>query len=348
MGERQFPLQYSKPLRRVLKALSFGTPNVVGSSADYRIMFSADYDLIENVVMRRNSAKLFQKKVQAVMKVGKIVDMKIGEISEWNLLKKPYIKNHKVHGYNQEDELGHLASLWQKRIITHDEFMSSTDMLQPHLSPEEFLLAKKELRFGVLRWTVNEVMEGYKELRNKKPIWLEDAFKTKGITKLDLIAWVNNKYTEFSNIVLWTNRSGKAYAYIPALKKALMEDILLFESEENYVKLAKRILSLAKQYKDIPIVDKLTQILNSPLGRLYMLTVDLEILDEFPQAITQARKRRELDLLRDYFAKLYFPALSKAVPNLTLLPKLREVLQKETKLALEESKLLPVPRDYRI
>ena len=348
MSERQFPQQYSKPLRRVLKALSFGTPNIVGSSADHRIMFSADYDLIENVVLRRNSAKLFQKKVQGVLKVGKIIDMKIGEISEWNLLKKPYIKDNKVHDYKQKDELAHLTNLWQTKIIDHDEFMSATEMLQPHLSAEEFLLAKKELRFGLLRWTIHEVMQGYKELRNMKPIWLEDAFKTKGITKLDLIAWVNNKYTEFSNIVLWTNRSGKAYAYIPALKKALMEDILLFQSEENYVKLAKRILSLAKQYKDTHIVDTLTQILNSPLGRLYMLTVDLEILDEFPQAITQARKRKELDLLRDYFAKLYFPDLNKAVPNIALLPKLREVLQEETKLALENSKLLPVPRDYRI
>jgi hypothetical protein len=346
--ERDFPQQYSKPLRKVLKALSFGTPNVIGSSADHRVLYSADYDLVEDVIVRRNSAKLFQRKVQAILKVGKIVDIKIGEISEWNLLKKPYIKDNKVHNYKQKDELAHLAHLWQTKIITHDEFMTATEMLQSHLSPEEFLLAKKELRFGLLRWTISEVVEGYKELRDQKPIWLEDAFKTKGITKLDLIAWVNNKYTEFSNIVLWTNRSGKPYAYIPALKKGLMEDILLFQCEKNYVKLAKRMLSLAKQYKDTDIVDKLTTILNSPLGKLYMLTADLEVLDEFPQAITQARKRQELDLMRDYFAKLYFPELNKAVPNIALLPKLQEILQDEMEIALKNSNLLPVPRDYRI
>ena len=346
--ERDFPQQYSKPLRKVLKALSFGTPNVIGSSADYKVLYSADYDLVENVIVRRNTAKAFQRKIKAILKVGKLVDMKIGEVSEWNLLKKPYIKNEKVHNYKQKDELAHLAYLWQNKIITHDEFMSATEMLQPHLSAEEFLLAKKELRFGLLRWTIHEVMQGYKELRDQKPMWLEDAFKTKGITKLDLVAWVNTKYVEFSNIILWTNRSGKAYAYIPALKKSLMEDILLFQCEKNYVKLAKRMLSLAKQYKDTEIVDKLVTILNSPLGKLYMLTADLEVLDEFPQAITQARKRHELDLMRDYFAKLYFPELNRAVPNIHLLPKLREVLQSEMKIALENSKLLPVPRDYRI
>lgn len=58
--EREFPDQYSKPLTKVLKAISFGTPNVVGSSADHRIMYAADYDLIESVILRRGSARKFQ------------------------------------------------------------------------------------------------------------------------------------------------------------------------------------------------------------------------------------------------------------------------------------------------
>jgi hypothetical protein len=331
-----------------LKAVSIGTPTIVGSSADHRVLFSADYDLVESVILRRTSANTFQRKVQAALKVGKIVDITLGEISEWNLLKKPFIKNSVVKDYNQKDELAHLASLWQKKIIEHDEFMSATEMLKPHLTEYEFLTAKKALRFGLLRWTVDEVMEGYKELRNEKIITLQEAFKSKGITKIDLIAWVNNKYIEFSNIILWTNRSGKAYAYIPALKKALAEDIMLFLTEHNYIKVAKRLLSLSKQYKDTVVTERLTNILNSPLGRLYMLTNHLEVLEEFPQAITQARKRKQLDLLRDYFAKLYYPELDKSIPNTALLPKLREVMQDEAEKALKEAKLLPIPRDYRI
>lgn len=345
--ERRFPEQYSSSLVKVLKAISFGTPYIVGSSADYQIMYSADYDLMEEVILRRGIVKKFQDKIHKLERIGKVTEVKIGEISQWNLLKKPYIQNSKVHNYNQKDELAHLSKLWQQKIITHDEYMMASNLLKPHLNPIEFLIARKELRFGILRWSNPEIYKGYKELRDKSIYYLEDAFKSKGITKIDFIAWVNQKYTEFSNIILWTNRSGKYYAYVPSVKKALKENILEFEAEQNYVKVAKRMYSLAKQFKDASIIDSLQSILNSPLGKLYMVVADMEVLEEFPNAVTQARKRKELDLLKDQFAKLYFPDLKGATPKMKL-DYLKEILQSEMKKALTEAKLLPVPRDYII
>jgi hypothetical protein len=200
----------------------------------------------------------------------------------------------------------------------------------------------------LLRWTVAEVLRGYKELRNNSIYYLDDAFRSKGVTKLDLIAWITNKYVEISNIIVWVSGSNKPYAYIPAIKKALKENILEYEAEGNYVKVAKRMYSLAKQYKDASIVDELTNILNSPIGKLYMVTADMEVLEEFPKAVTQARKRKQLDTLKDFFAKLFFPELDNATPSNTKLSYLKEILQAKTKEALEEAKLLPIPRDYRI
>lgn len=344
--ERQFPEQYSSDVLKILKGISIGIPTVVGSSADHQIMYSADYDLIEEVILRRNSSLTFQKKIKKIQKLGKIADIKIGEITEWNLLKKPYIQNGHVKNYNQKDELKHLSSLWAAKIITHDEFMTAEDLLKPHLTAIEFLIARDEMRFGLLRWTPKEVAQGYKELRDENIIYLQDAFKTKGITKIDLIVWLKNKYVEVSNIILWMKGS-KSYAYIPAIKKGLAENILEFEAEGNYVKLAKRMLSLAKQYKNHTDINKLTEILNSPLGKLYLVCADMEVLQEFPSAVKK-NKRKELNLLKDDFAKLFFPELNKAVPDLKILPKLKEILQREMKKALELKHLLPVTRDYQI
>jgi len=268
--ERQFPEQYSNDLLRVLKAISFGTPLVVGSSADYRIMYSADYDLMETIPLKKSSMRTFQKKIKKIQRIGKIVDTKIGEISEWNLLKRPFIKNGTVKNYDQGNELEHLSALWSAKIITHDELMLGQELLKPELTAVEFITAKKELRFGLLRWTTREIAQGYKTLRDKQIIYLDQAFQTKGITKIDVIVWVKNKYVEVSNIVLWTKRN-KFIAYVPPIKKGLAENILEFEAEGNYVKVAKRMLSLAKLYKDKTNVDKLTEILNSPLGKLYLV-----------------------------------------------------------------------------
>jgi predicted nucleic acid-binding protein len=345
--ERDFPEQYSSDLLKILKGVSIGTPTVVGSSADPKIMYSADYDLMEDPVLRNDSAKTFQKKIKQIQKIGNIVDIKIGEISDWNLLTKPYIQNGHVKDYDQTKELEHLASLWSSKIITSSEYKTAKKLLKSHLNSVEFLKARKELRFGILRWDLKEISKGYKELRDKSIIYLYDAFKTKGITKIDIVTWLKNKYVEISNIIIWTNSSGKPYAHIPSIKQSLAENILEFEAEGNYVKVAKRMLSLAKQFKNHTDREKLTEILNSPLGKLYLVSADIEVLKEFPSAVSKY-KRKELDLLKDEFAKLFFPELNKAVPNLKLLPKMKEVLQREMKKALELKHLLPITRDYQI
>ena len=341
----RLPEQFSSELGKVLKTVAFGKPFLVGSSADYRIMYSADYDLMEEVILRRNSATTFQKKIKKIQKIGKIVDTKIGEISEWNLLTKPFVQKGVVKNYNQGDELKHLSALWSKKIITHDEFMTAQDLLKRHLTAIEFLQARKELRFGVLRWTLGEIAKGYKDLRDKSIIYLYDAFKTRGITKIDVISWVKNKYVEVSNIILWANSAGKPYAHIPSVKKSLAENILEFEAEGNYVKVAKRMLSLAKTYKNNVDIEKLTTILNSPLGKLYLVTADMEVLDEFPTAVRKYM-RKQLNYMKDEFAKLFFPELKTAIPNLKMLPLMKEVLQKEMKKALVSANLLPLSRDY--
>jgi len=325
-----------------------GPPNVVGSSADHKILYSADYDMVESMKLTSTSERHFQKKIKQIQKVGKITDIKCGEISLWNLLSKASIKNGRVYKYDHKKELAHLAELWQRELISHDEFMSASEKLVPHLEPVEFLLLKKELRFGLLRWTIKEVALGYKKLRSGDFITLEDAFKTKGITKVDVVAWIINKYVEVSNIIVWLKRNNQPYAYVPHIHTSLAEDILLYSAEGNYVKVAKRMYSLAKQYRDVETQNKISGILNSPIGRLYMLVADLEVLQDFPSAVRQSRKRKELDLLKDYFAKLYFPELNDATPNLELLPKLEQVLQEECKDAMKNQNLLPIPKDYRI
>ena len=344
---RIFPKQYSSELQKVLHAISIGTPNIVGSSADPSILYSADYDLLERVIYNKGSVKLFQNKIKTLSKIGKIVDIKCGEITEWNLLKKPFIKNGLVQDYSQTKELEQLNNLWSKQIISDSEYKLGKSLLKKSLTAFEYLKAKKELRFGILRWSLKEIEDGTKIFR-ERVIYLEDAIKSKGITKIDVIAWVTTKYVEVSNIILWTKTGNITYAYIPSAKKALTEDILYYESEGNYMKVGKRILSLANHFQDTEIINSLTNILNSPIGKLYISIVDLEVLNEFPNAISSVKKRKELDLLRNDFAKLYYPELKGIVPNMRLLPKMYEILQEKMKITLKEHKLLPIPQKYRI
>jgi len=326
--------------------MSIGPPNLVGSGADHRLMYAADYDLIEKVTASAPSIRRFQALIKKASKYGKITDIKCGEVSEWNLMTKVRMSGRKVVGYNQKEELAHLSKLWQNKIVTHDEFMMMSDLLTPSMTISESVKARKEGRFGVLRWTPKDVYDGYLKLRDGKIMYLTEAVKTKGITKVDLVAWIQDKYVEVSNIIVFTNRSGKPLPKLNNLKESLSENLLAYEVDGNYIKVAKRMFAIAKLRKDTETIDTLLDILNSQLGSLYLVTADLEVLQEFPSAINSSRKRLQLDLMRDRFAKLFYPEFNKAVPSLKLLPVLEEVLQRETKKALEEEGLLPIPKDY--
>ena len=334
--EREFPSQFSSPLKKVLNAISIGTPQVLGSADDPKVMYSADYDLMNMVAFTTKSKSQFQQLVRDAGEVGKVTDIKCGEVAEWQLLQS--------RPYNQEKELKHASRLWQDGVITADELKYAKRLLKTHLTIEELFSARKELRFGVLRWTPAEIQEGVKKYRGRV-FRLEEAMKSTGITKVDVIAWVETKYIEASSIILWT-KNGVPYADLPELSQSIGEDILLFMHEGRFMKVAKRMYSVAKYKGLVADQQALLSILNSHLGAIYTVVSDLELLHEFPDE-TRKHRQKEMDLLRDRFAKLYFDEFQGATPSLELLPRLKKVLEEEARKALELLQLLPLSPDYK-
>lgn len=336
---RLFPQQFSAPLRKLLTEVSFTTPDVMGSSGDHKILYAADYDLLEFVPLHgKATVKAFQKKVASLASKVCVTDIKCGEVSEWNLLQSKT--------YDQAAELAHLRRLWQEKVITDAEKKLGESLLKATLSTADRVAARKKLRFGVLRWSPAEVKAGVKMSRLDKPIHLEDAMKSKGITKVDVLAWVKDKYVEVSNIILWTSRAGKPYAHIPELLTALREDIAYYVHDGNYFKAAKRMFSIAKNRKEVAQQEKLLAILNSPLGAISTVVSDLKVLKEFPTCVAD-KKREELDALRDRMAKLYYPEFATAKAPTKLLPALEVKLQEEARKKLEEAGFLPLSGLYK-
>lgn len=333
-GSRKFPEQFSTPLRKVLKAVSLGEPHVMGSSDDHKVMYSGDYDLLETSPL---NVRGFKALVKRANRVGTITDIKVGEVPEWQMLRG--------EKYNRQAELDHLGKLWQGKVVTDEEVRQAKKVLKEHMTPSELVNARKELRFGVLRWTPKEVASGIKKYRGRT-FRLEEAMKSPGITKVDVVAWVKDKYVEVSNIILWTH-GRETYADLPELAKSLGEDLLYYEAEGRYMKVAKRMYSLAKVKGFVQDQEDLLDILNSQLGALYSFVSDLEVLEEFPEAVTAERKRHMLDLMRDRMAKLFYGEFDSATDPRKVMPRVKEVLEEETRKTLEKKKLLPLSASYK-
>ena len=330
-------MEFSKPLLKLLEKVSLGKPNVVGSASDHQLLYVADYDMIETIKVSKSSIRSFQKKIKKI--AHQIADIKIGSVDDWNLLKS--------NTYSQKKELAHLSKLWNDQIITDAEYNHVRSLLKSRLNKVEILKARKEARFGVLRWTPNEVEQGYKTLRDKSSITLEDACTSSGITKVDAVMWFRNKYVEVSNIIVWADAYWRPFAKLEDYKTSIYQAMLTFESEGNYMKMVKRMLLLSRKLHFDDDTAKILNILNGPLGRVYMIKSNLDTLKQFPDLIDSKKKKEELDFLIDYYNHLYFKEFQ-GLPNLDKIPMMDEVLQKNVKLLLKKEKLLPIPKRYKV
>jgi hypothetical protein len=345
---RKFPTQYSPELQTILSAMSIGEPYIVGSSADRKILYSADYDMIQTIVPSHQSIRAFVHHVAKLQSLPNthILDIKIGEIQDWNLLLNTRIEDNSIVNYNRKKELEHLELLRYQKIITEKEYIASKKLLPIHITPIKLIEAKKELRFGILRWTPKEILRGYKILRNNKEITLEEAIKNTGITKVDVISWTNNKYNEFSNIILW-----KEFSQTPEPIQSLKENILLYLDDKNYFKVLKRIYALSKLLNDTKTEELCISILNSEIGFLYTIVADFEIMEQLRKKTLTKQERQnlkyELGMMTDKIAKVYFPGNKRPKrTSFSLLPKLYTILQEETRKVMIDSSLLPIPHSY--
>ena len=248
---------------------------LVGSMSLSNQLYASDFDLMENIPIKNNLNK-YVKKFQSIIKHflnqsnAFIGDIKSGEMLEWKVLNDDiYIKNKKVYNYNQSELIQKVKNLYDNNIIDNNEYKESLKLLKPNININDYYLMKDFFKFHIIRWKPEDIINGYKILQNNEKIYLKDSFNS-GITKLDLIYYLNNRFIEFSIIYNFSSKDS-----IDEIKISLKYDILKYMIDGNYYKMAKRIFALTE---DIELQDILTNLFNSDLGRLYLLNSDIKTL----------------------------------------------------------------------
>lgn len=356
----------------IIKQFSFKGAKVVGSSSLASQLYAGDYDMTE--VVSVGSVGEFVSKFQTIVKdlyftnslyIG---DIKCGRVVEWEVI--PFnaeIRGGKVRNYNILTAKTKLENLRAKGIISAEEFRDAMPLLKE--GKEAFLEAQKEIKFDTIRWTVDEVFQNHKVLRDGRVWTLADAIQTPGLCKIDAVAWIlNMRYAEFSCLYEVRIGSRVLNRVNENLSISLKNDMLSYYSSGNYFKYAKRAFAYAKYKRDYDMGESLTTILNSELGRLYLLMSDIDTLDyliENQTSLNQQRIHHEIDRFRDRLGTLYsmkegdlmdsLQRLSslpvKGAPFHTELLRVREkvytTLQKDTKIRLKKIGLIPMPRSFQ-
>lgn len=319
---KSFPENYSSDAVRVLDTMSFTKGKSVGLLGSMSLrsqLYAGDYDAFEIVNLKETSdttalhtlAVRFKEIVKEMKDIPKtfIGDIKAGSIEEWRVLPKTAkVKDGKLEGMDVVASRKVLDSLKEKKVISPNEYRFAYSLLKGKMTPIRFLEAKQKLKFHIVRWSVEDVLRGEKRLRDGRIFTLEEAFSSPSITKMDVISYVqNNRYTDFSMIYYFRN-NGKLlnpdlYDFVDSIK----ENILYYTKKGNLFKVLKRKFALAKFERNAKVIETLTPILNSDLGRLYHIVGDIGTLirlleDERPNLKSI---RFEIDQFRNRLANVY-------------------------------------------
>jgi len=322
---KEYPTNYPADAIAILDSMSVTKGKgveLVGSMSLRSQQYAGDYDANDMIKMNMKTdkdaldhcASLFKEAIRRTSKIANayIGDIKCGEVAEWRVFgsdKDTRVHNGQVVGYNAETSRSKVRGLHKAQIITPTEEKEALALLPSNPTPLQLVKAKDSIKFHIVRWSVAEVLEGEKRLKDGRTYTLQDGFSSHGITKVDVVAWVqNNRYTEFAMIYFLFNH-GKAlnpmkFDYEDSLK----ESILYYQSEGMYFKVLKRLFSLAKFKDDKTQMEKLTEVLNSDLGRLYHIVSDirtLEFLLEEQSKLRMSDIKFEIDQFKGRMANIY-------------------------------------------
>lgn len=316
IADKRFPDNYSSAVLDVLKAMSMTdmkTLKIVGSSSVRSQLYAGDYDAIERV--NAKSAKDVAKRLKQVVKQMRslryavIGEIKCGEIPEWNVFRpNARVEDNKILDFSIKESQAKVDLLRSEHVLTAEESKTTNELLERATNEFDFIYAKKSIRFHILRWTPSEILEGAKLIRGNQIVKLEDAILSGGMIKLDAVANVHDRFTEFS-VIYDVFEDGKRITQTPVpLVRGLEEDIAFYQ-ETNVFKALKRIFSLAKHFRETRIIEALIPILNGDLGRLYQIINDIKTISFLLEHHRYTNKldaiRSQIDEVRHRLGNIY-------------------------------------------
>lgn len=307
-AEKEYPTNYPADAVAILDGMSLDgkgkNVELVGSQALRSQIYAGDYDANDFASGSLDHlASLFREMVRRISKMDVFVgDIKAGVVPEWDVLGNARVHNGAVMNYNADTSRSKVLQLRKANIITPAEEREYLAVLKSSPTPTELVIAKNTIKPHVVRWTMKEAIEGKKTLQNGSVYKLQDAFASRGLVKVDVVGWIqNNRYTDFAMIYFLSSNGKKLYTPVQ-FEDEIKESILYYKDKGNYFKVLKREFSLAKFKGEKEKMEKLSEILNHDLGRIYHILGDVKTLIAlFTETQTKPRSLADVRLEIDQF-----------------------------------------------
>ena len=266
-------ISYPEKLENAFSLISFaGNCDIAGTGNLKSILYPSDYDLFEEVIETNNKNEALThivKRFQEIFKKIKnsdfiyLIDFKCGINGDTYFDK-----------YSDLNEfLLYLNKIYQKNLINLTEYKKALKLK----NKDDIREFSRSLY--ILRWTVDEVLKGYKILPNKEKVYLVNSILDNTMIKLDCILRYNYSiFIEISEIYVFKIKNYKKnLTTSEQIHQGITNDYKKFMHEGKLYKALKRLFSIYKFKKDLRKCKELIKFFNSNIGLLNKIKNDLEI-----------------------------------------------------------------------
>lgn len=298
-------MDLSDEIQTLLNMMSIqGKLRLVGSSRQKNILYSGDFDCNETVLIRPNTAGIFQKHIKKIEKHPHtyIMDFKAGIVPKFAVLSGELNKEGKLVGFDKEQSKTIFSAL--KEFIPAPEYAEGVALLDGINSGMDWMEAKSFFKYQFVHWSVSEILAG-KKTHYGADVDLAESFEQNAPVKLDIVSLLyNNRFVELTCIYMM--KKGKRFISPPGELENIENDALFYLESKNYYKYLKRVYSLSVIHENTDLSAKLEDFFNSKNGLLYVFAVSLEVLIHMYENLKNIPAKKvnyELDIFRTFISK---------------------------------------------
>lgn len=283
-------------------------PDLFGSYIYRMQKYASDLDLMQKMKYDKELV-VVQQFIRALKRIVRDLGKGNRYFSEFKAGIDPYFKKNGFDPYSVDEIIGTLnngkfnvkPNLPKTiEIMFEDKIINKTErdiILRIIDDTKHFTMTNQEMSYDlvheiirnkiVLRWNKKEILDGYKNIRGTK-YSLSQAIRDKTMCKIDIIALINNKYVEVTNMIsLCHIKNGQCYPINIDEKLLHSPDGLQKEIEKLYysnkfyspLKVCKRMYALSRQLKNYSYVDQLGRILRGDTSLLYQIKSEIETFE---------------------------------------------------------------------
>ena len=338
---KKFPENYSKDIVSVINDLTLksGSTPFLQGSGKLKLNYPSDYDLAQNVPVNPRIKNDFKNVIKKLLKNKNVYigDIKSGEIPELKVV--PNDTNASNYNERRPLMISKLKEFYKKGFIDKVELNESLKILKPNLTNIDITIIKHDIRYEVIRWKPQDILNGFVIYRKHKVDFNEYLYGD-NTTKIDVITWVNGiRYSECTMIYFFMKNGKPTNTMALNFEQAIKNEMPYLLYKKKYMKICKRMNNLETLRKDPDekLLKQFFDLFNSDLSLLNQVISDIGVLKYLIENV-----KKSINVLIN--------ELENDVVDIDIIDKLeeslREVLENETLKIMKKWHIYPIPNKY--